>query len=153
MKLKERIASDFKKAFMEKDQIRKSVLSMIQSEIKNKEIELGLKSKGRDLPDENVIEVLGKAQKQRQDSIENYLKGDRKELADKEKEELAIIESYLPEQMSAEELEKEIDAIISEGGFTGKQDFGKAMGIAMSKLKGKADGGKIKEIVEKKLSE
>ncbi len=152
MTLKDKIFQDFRKAFSEKDQIKKSVLSMLQSEIKNKEIELGLKSQEKDLPDAGVIQLLKKSQKQRQDSIENYLQGNRQELADKEKEELAVIEEYLPEQLNEEELENKVSEIIGKENFSGKQDFGKAMGLVMSKLKGQADGERIKFLVEKKLN-
>ncbi len=152
MTLKEKIFQDFKKAFTEKSQIKKSVLSMLQSEIKNKEIELGLKSQKKDLPDKEVIQLLKKSQKQRQDSIENYLRGNRQELADKEKEELAVVEEYLPKQLDEKDLESKVDEIISEENFSGKQDFGKAMGLVMSKLKGQADGESIRFFVEKKLN-
>jgi len=149
MGLKQQITEDFKKAFKEKDDEKKSVLSMVSSDIKNKEIELGKREEG--LADDEVIAVLQRAIKQRKDSCQQYKDGDRKELAEKEQREIDILSKYLPEQMSDEELEKQIGQIIEKTGAQGSADIGKVMGQAMAVLKGKADGSKVKQIVEKLL--
>lgn len=150
MSLKETIISDFKQAFKNKDLTKKSVLSMLQSEIKNREIDLKVREEG--LNDNDVIALIKKALKQRKDAIEQYKKGGREDLAEQELAEATVLENYLPAQMSDDEIETEVKKIIDEMGVSGKAEIGKVMGIVMGKLNGKADGGKVKEIVEKLLS-
>ena len=151
MGLKDRILNDFKEAFKNKDESRKSVLSMLKSEIKNREIEMKLKDK--DLPDEETVSLLIRMVKQRKESAKSYEEGGRDDLAEKEKAEINILEEYLPEQMSDEEIKKELENIINKQNISGKGEVGKLMGIAMGKLKGKAEGGKIKMIAEEMLSQ
>jgi len=146
MSLKEKIADDFKSAFKEKKETEKVVLSMLKSEIKNREIELTLKDK--ELSDEEVISILMKMTKQRKDSVESYKKGGRTDLAQKEKAEIDVLCKYLPNQMSDEEIKKELEQLIEKQGITGKEEIGKLMGVAMGSLKGRADGGKIRKIAE-----
>lgn len=148
MNLKEQILQDFKEAFKQKDSIKKPVLAMVKSEIKNKEIELGLKEE--DLKDEDVLGVINKAIKQRRDSMESFQKGGRDELAKKEEAEILALEKYLPEQMSDDELEAELKLIIKESEVA---DLGKLMGMAMGKLKGKVDGLKVRLMAEKVLNQ
>lgn len=149
MNLKDQVLSDFKEAFKNKDEGRKSVLSMLKSEIKNREIELILKEKS--LPDEEVISLIMRMVKQRKESAESYEKGGRSDLAQKEKAEAEILIKYLPEQLSEDEIVKELKVIMEEKNISGKSEIGKLMGMAMGKLKGKAEGGKIKEVAEKLL--
>ncbi len=149
MGLKETIISDFKQAFKDKDLIKKSVLSMLQSEIKNREIDLKVREEG--LGDEEVIALIKKALKQRKDAANQFKEGGREELAEQELSEATILEKYLPEQMSDEQIEQEVKKIIEELGVTDKSEMGKAMGVVMGKLNGKADGGKVKETVERML--
>lgn len=149
MNLKEKIIQDFKKAFKEKNQERKSTLEQVLSEIRNKEIELKKREEG--LSDEEVVEVVGRAIKQRKDAMEQYQKGDREDLYEKEKKELEILLQYLPQQLSEEEIRREVIKTIDQLGAKGKEDFGKVMGVVMGKLKGKADGNLVKKVVEESL--
>lgn len=149
MSLKEKIIADFKQAFKEKDLEKKSTLSMLQSEIKNKEIELMKREDG--LSDEEVIQLIARMVKQRKDSIEQYRNAGREELAADEEKEVAVLMEYMPEQLGDEEIEQSVKAAIDESGAASKADIGKVMGIAMAKLRGKADGNKVREIAEKLL--
>lgn len=149
MSLKQRIIDDFKQAFKEKDLEKKSVLSTLQAEMKNKEIELQKREEG--LNDEELIEVIKKSLKQRYDSVEQYKNANRDDLAQKEQTEAAILEEYLPEQLSAENLERAVREVIEEVGASTKADIGKVMGAAMKKLRGQADGTKVREAAEKML--
>lgn len=146
MSLKEQILEDFKNAFKQQDSVKKSVLVMVKSEIKNKEIELGLKED--DLKDEDVLMLVKKAIKQRREAMESFQKGGRDELAKNEELEIAVLEKYVPEQMSDEDLENELKKIAEE---SGADDLGKLMGMAMGKLKGKVDGSRVKAMAEKIL--
>ena len=122
----------------------------IKKAILEKEVEL--RPKGQDtLTPEHEIELLTQQAKQRRDSIEQFTNAGRDDLAEKESQELAIIETYLPEQVSDEEVTKIIDELIASSGATTMKDLGKVMGPAMKQLKGKADGKKIQEIVKSKL--
>jgi len=151
MTLKEQISEDIKTAMKAKDKIRLETVRSIKKVLLEKEVEL--RAKGKDsLSVEEEIDILAQQAKQRRDSIEQYLKADRVDLADKEKAELAIIETYLPAQISDEELNEIISQVISQTGASNAKDMGKVMGVAMKQLKGKADGKKIQELVKSKLS-
>ena len=151
MALKEQIAEDIKSAMKAKDKIRLETVRSIKKVIIEKEVEL--RGKGKDaLTPEDEIQLLVQQAKQRKDSIEQFLKAGREDLAEREQAELKVIETYLPEQMSDEEVEKIIVEVIAKVGATTAKDFGKVMGLAMKQLKGKADGKKIQEIVKSKLS-
>jgi uncharacterized protein YqeY len=149
MTLKEQILNDFKKAFKNKDIVAKGVLSMLKSEIANMEIDLGVREKG--LADEQVIKVIKKMIKQRKDSFEQFQKGDNAEMAEAEMAEISVLEKYLPEQMSVEEIENKVKQVIDKVGAESVNDLGKVMGVAMSELKEKADGNIVREIVNKLL--
>jgi uncharacterized protein YqeY len=151
MTLKEQISEDIKKAMKAKDKIRLETVRGIKKVLLEKEVEL--RAKGKDILSlEEEIDILTQQAKQRRDSIEQYLKADRVDLADKEKAELVIIETYLPAQIADEELSEIIDQVISETGASSAKDMGKVMGVAMKQLKGKADGKKFQELVKSKLS-
>ncbi len=151
MSLKEQIGEDIKRAMKAKDKIRLQTVRSIKKAILEKEVEL--RPKGQDsLTKEQEIELLSQQAKQRRDSIEQFKNAGRDELADKENQELAIIETYLPEQMSDEEVESIIDQIIADSGAATLKDLGKVMGPAMKQLKGKADGKKIQALVKTKLA-
>jgi uncharacterized protein len=145
-KLLEQINQDLKEAMKSKEADLTSVLRMLISAIRNKEITLR-KDGQAELSDEQVLEVISSEVKKRRDSIEAYISGGRQELADKENSEIKILEKYLPEQMSDEELEKVVKEVIGAG----DENFGKVMGQVMAKVKGKADGGKVGEMVKKLL--
>ena len=148
--LKERISEDIKTAMKARDKIRLETIRSIKKVILEKETEV--RPKGQDqLTPEQELELLAQQAKQRRDSIEQYCKGGRDDLADKEAQELAIIETYLPAQLSPEEIEAIIDKIIESVGVSSPKDMGKVMGPAMKELKGKADGKQVQEIVKAKL--
>jgi uncharacterized protein len=150
MGLKEQIGEDIKTAMKAKDKLRLQTVRGIKKAILEKEVEL--RPKGQDtLTPEHEIELLTQQAKQRRDSIEQFSNAGRDDLAEKESQELAIIETYLPEQVSDEEVTKIIDELIAASGATTMKDLGKVMGPAMKQLKGKADGKKIQEIVKSKL--
>lgn len=151
MSLKERIGEDIKSAMKAKDKIRLETVRGIKKAILEKEV--ALRPKGQDsLTKEQEIELLAQQAKQRRDSIEQYQKAGREDLAEKEQQELAILETYLPEQVDDAELESIVDEIIASVGATSAKDLGKVMGTAMKQLKGKADGKKIQALVKSKLS-
>jgi len=104
------------------------------------------------LSDEQAVEVLMKAAKQRKESIDQFKNGGRDDLVEKEEKELVLIESYLPEMMDEKEIRKKVQAKIEQTGATGMQDMGKIMGALMSELKGKAEGSEISRIVKEELS-
>jgi len=151
MTLKEKIIDDFKKAFKEKDLVAKSVLSMLKSEIANAEIDLGVREEG--ISDEECLKVIKKMVKQRKDSIEQFEKGGNQEMADAEKAELAVLEQYLPEQMSEEEIRKQVEEVVAEVGASGPGDLGKVMGVVMKKVGAEADGNVVRVIVAEVLGE
>jgi uncharacterized protein len=151
MSLKERIGEDIKLAMKAKDKIRLETVRGIKKAILEKEVDL--RPKGQDsLTEEQEIELLAQLAKQRRDSIEQFQKAGRDDLADKESQELAILETYLPEQIDDTELKSVVDEIIASVGATTAKDLGKVMGVAMKQLKGKADGKKIQALVKDKLS-
>ncbi len=147
MALKERIDEDFKRAMKEGEKDQLSTLRMLKSSIQNREIELG-----RDLDDEEIQEVLSKEAKSRQESIEQFEEGGRPERAEKERQELELIEQYLPEPLSDEELDRMIEGVIEEVGAEDPSDLGAVMGQIMPQVGGRADGGEVKERVRQKLS-
>lgn len=150
MSLKEQIGEDIKTAMKAKDKLRLQTVRGIKKAILDKEVEL--RPQGQDsLTPEQEIELLSQQAKQRRDSIEQFSNGGRDDLAEKESQELAIIETYLPEQVSDEEVARVIDELIASSGATTIKDLGRVMGPAMKQLKGKADGKKIQELVKSKL--
>ncbi|HAC66191.1 MAG TPA: GatB/YqeY domain-containing protein [Cyanothece sp. UBA12306] len=149
--LKERITEDIKAAMKAKDKIRLETVRSIKKALLEKEV--SLRPSGQEtLTPEQELELLSQEAKQRRDSIEQYRQGGRDDLADKEAAELAIIETYLPPQLSEEELGKIIEEIIASVGATSSQDMGRVMGTAMQQLKGKADGKKVQQLVKDKLA-
>lgn len=144
--LKQKILSDLKDAMKSGDKEKRDVLRMFDSMVKNVEIEKGKREDG--LNDEEIIEVLSRAIKQRKESAEQYRKGGREDLAEKEKSEAEILSKYLPEQMSEEDLKKVIAEAVEESGIKDKSGMGKVMGIVMGKAKGRADGNEVRKIVE-----
>jgi uncharacterized protein len=151
MNLREKISSDLKDALRDRKAINLSVLRMLQSSIRNKEIE---KKKGDvGLSDEEVIEVVTSEIKKRKEAIEGYTKGQRMDLADKENVELGVLMGYMPKQMGDAEIRKEARKAIGEAGAKNPQDIGKVMKILMPRMKGKADGGLVNRIVKEELEQ
>lgn len=149
MSLKQQIEADIKKAMLAKDKDTLRALRGIKSQILLAESEIGM---GNDLTEEAEIKLLTKAAKQRKDSLEVYEQQGRDDLAATEASELEVINRYLPQPLSQEELESKLKAMIAEVGATGPQDMGKVMGKASKELAGKADGKAIAETVKKLLS-
>ena len=149
MNLAERIDVDLKEAMRAKDATRVSVLRMAKAALKNAAIE----KSGADaqLTDAEGAQVIRKQVKQRQDSIESFEKGGRAELAAKEKEELSILQSYLPQQMSADELTKVVRETIAEVGATSRAQMGAVMKALQAKVAGRADGKTLSAEVQKQL--
>jgi uncharacterized protein len=144
--LKERIDADLKNAMKSGENFRRDVLRMVSSAIKNVEIEKGKREEG--LADDEVIEILSRSIKQRKDSAEQYLKGSREDLAEKEQKEIELLLTYLPEQLSEEEIKKAVIETIAQAGASSKADLGKVMGSVMKKFKGRADGNLVRQIAE-----
>jgi len=147
---KKDLQEELKSAMLTRDEVKTSVMRLLLSSIKNYEIQKG--GAGYEASEEEIIQVINKEAKQRKDSIEEYKKADRQELVDKESNELMILESYLPEQMSVDEIKKIAEDTIVELNANEIKDMGKVMGALTSKLKGKADMGFVSNIVREKLS-
>ncbi len=147
MTLKETIEKDFINSFKTKNEISLSTLKMLKSSIKNKEIELM-----KELDDETITRLIMSEVKKRRDSISQFEKGGRQDLSDKEKAEILILETYLPEMMSDDEIKKIICAIIEEGKLDkSSANFGSIMKLSMEKLSGKAEGTKVSQILKEIL--
>src|SRR5215469_5962357 len=146
---KAELKEELKQAMLARDTEKTSTLRMVISALSYYEIEKG--GAGYEATDEDVETVLQKQAKQRRDSIEQFKAGGRDELAEKETQELKLIESYLPQQMSEEEVKKLVDEAVASTGATSQSDMGKVMGALMPKVKGKADGSLVSRFVKEKL--
>ena len=150
MELFEKINQDLVNAIKGKQAEKVSVLRMLVAALRNKEITLRKDGEAK-LSDEQTIDVINSEIIKRRDSIKSYEQAGRRDLADKEKTELDVLAVYMPAQLSNEELEKIVDEIISSIDEVTIKDFGKIMGQTMAKVKGKADGNKVGEVVKKIL--
>jgi uncharacterized protein len=150
MSLQERIDSDLKEAMRAKDATKLGVLRMLKSALKYAAIEKS--GADAELDDAQAVQVIRKQAKQRQDSIESFEKGGRPELAAKEKEELAVLNSYLPQGLSSEELAKIVRETIAEIGATSKAQMGAVMKALQAKIAGRADGKTLSQEVSRQLS-
>ena len=144
--LKDQIANDLKDAMRARDDVRRRTLRSISAALRNEEIDKG------ELSEQQELAIVRKQAKQRQDAIEQYDDAGRDDLASKEREELAVIEEYLPKPLSDEELEAKLQAIIDEVGASSMADMGKVMGKAMGDLRGRADGNRVRKAVQNLLS-
>lgn len=142
----DRIQEDQKTALKARERERVSALRLLSSELTNKRIELG-----RDLTDDDAIDVLTRALKQRRESEEQFVKGGRPELAAKEAAEADVIRAYLPEPIAEDELNRMIDAAIAETGATSMREMGAVMGRLMPELKGRAEGSIVSARVKERL--
>ena len=149
MALKDTISDDLKAAMKSGDKIRLETLRTLRAVLMEREIEK--RGTVNPVSAEDEIAVLMTAAKKRKESIEQFEKGGRMELAEQEQKELAIIQEYLPKQLSPQEIGMIIDEQAAQSGATGAADFGKLMPLVMKQLKGKADGKLIKDLVRKKL--
>ena len=144
--IKDKITQDMKKALAAKDKVKLSVIRLLKSEIRYKEIE-----KGSELSDDEIISVLSSSVKRHKDSIEQFEKGGREDLVAKEKAELEIIWEYMPKQLEEDELSQIVDEAIKEANASVPSDLGKVMRIVMPKVKGRTDGKRVNELVSSKL--
>jgi len=147
MSLKARIETDMKLALKASEKVRLSTIRMLRSAIKNKEIEIG-----HELSDDEVVRVIQSMGKQRHDSIEAFEKGARLDLAAREREELQILESYLPPPVSAEDIERIVREVVSEIGAKSVKEMGLVMKEALKRLGGAADGKQVNEVVRRVLA-
>lgn len=148
MFLKDQIIADMTAAMKAKDAARTSTLRMLKAAIVNRQIE-----KGAELDDEELSKLLRSQVKQRRDSVDQYLKAGRQELVEKETAEIAVIESYLPQAASPEEIEQAVAAAVAETGATSMKEMGAVMKATMTLLVGKnPDGRVVSETVKKKLT-
>lgn len=161
--LKQQLQKELTEALKAGDQLKRLVLGTLMTAVKNKELakrtqigkitndtrELEQKSQ---LSNDEILEVIAGEVKKRKDSIEQFQKGGRNDLANKEKAEMEILMAYLPEQLSEEKIKNEIQRVIEELGATSPKEMGKVIGAAMAKLKGRADGGTVSQIAKEILS-
>ena len=145
--LKEKLLQDLKEAMKEKNVIRKNVIQMVRAAILQVE-----KDKQIEVTEEQIIEIMAKEAKQRKDSIADYEKSGRQDLLDQIKQEITILQEYLPEQLSKQEIEEKVKAIITNLGASSMKDMGKVMKTAKEELGASADGKMINEIAKKLLS-
>ncbi|NTV45166.1 MAG: GatB/YqeY domain-containing protein [Chlorobiales bacterium] len=150
MSLKDKINEDLKAAMKSGEKVRLEAIRSIRTALLNKEVSIRVGGVGT-LSPEQEMEVLVSLGKQRRDSIEQYKAGNRPDLAEKEAAELAVIEEYLPKQLSEAEVKEVIDRIVAQVGAASAKDMGKVMGPAMKELKGKADGGLVQQLVKERL--
>ena len=148
MSIKDQLTEDMKQAMKDKEsgKLRLSVIRMARANIKNIEID-----EKRELNDDEVLAVLMKEVKMRQDSLEEFTKAGREELVEQAKQEIAILRKYLPEQLSDEELKALVVEAVAETGAAGPKDMGKVMAALMPKTKGRADGKRINTMVRELL--
>src|SRR5436190_13884756 len=145
-KLTEQVRADLTEAMKARHAEKTSTLRMLQSAFTYAQIEAG-----HELGDDEALAVVRKAVKQRQDSIEQFTKGNRPELADKERREMDLLKAYMPPELSDEELESGLREIVASTGVQSKKDMGKVMKEATARFKGRVDGKKIQEIVSRLL--
>jgi len=151
MSIHQNIKDQVKEAMKAKDTLKLNVLRGLMSSFTNEALAKKQKP-DEELGDEDALVVISRAVKQRKDSIEQFEKGGRADLAESEKAELAILEAYLPTQMSREEIESYVKTKIAEAGTVDKSKAGQFMGLIMKDLKGKADGMVVKEVIDSQLA-
>ncbi len=147
MGLKERLDQDLKTAMREKAQLRLDTIRMLKSAIKYREIELM-----KPLDDAGIQGVIASEVKRRRDAVEQYRAGNRPELAEKEEAEIAILQAYLPQQLTADELRAKVEAAVAAVGAQGPKDMGKVMKALLPEVQGRAEGSVVSELVKARLS-
>lgn len=146
--LSDRLQNDLRAAMKQRRHAELRTLRSLKAAIQTKELEKGRGS----LSEDDVVAVLQKQAKQRKDSVSQFEAGGRSDLADKENEELAIIATYLPDELTEVELEKIILEVVDATGASSPSDMGKVMGAVMPRVRGKADGNRVRELVTRTLS-
>ncbi|MCH4887718.1 GatB/YqeY domain-containing protein [Acidaminobacter sp. JC074] len=143
MSIKDQLMADLKEAMKQKQKLEKSVITMLRAAIKQVEVD-----KRVELSDDEVIDIVATQVKQKRSVIDEFLKGGREDLADEARAEISVLEKYLPEQLSEDELKTLISGVISEVNATSMKDMGKVMGIVNPQVKGRADGKTVSQIVK-----
>lgn len=146
MPIKERMQDDLKTAMKSGDTRRREILRLLMSVFKQAEVDRRVT-----LSDEDIIDLLGSEAKKRRESIEEMTRAGRSELAAQEQYELDVIESYLPEQLGRDEIERVVDQVIAETGASGPRDIGRVMGAVMPRVRGQADGKLVSDVVRQRL--
>ena len=148
MSLKEQLMSDFKDAMKAKDEVRKNTISFARAAVKQYEID-----NRKELDDECIIAILAKQVKMRKDALSDFEKAGRMDLADAYKQEIEVLQKYLPAQLSADEIRDIVKATAADLGIEGgKQNMGRLMGAVMGKVKGVADGNDVRKVIEEFLA-
>jgi len=145
--LRDQLNDDLKEAMRRGETVRRDTIRLLLAAIKNEEI-----ARGHALFDDEVQEVTRRLIRQREESIVEFRKGGRQDLVEREEAEIAVLRSYLPPEMSREDVERRVRAAIAEVGATGPRDIGRVMGRLATELRGKADLGQVREIVQQVLS-
>lgn len=146
MAIKDQLMQDLKEAMKNKEDVRKSVITLIRAAVKQREVDERV-----ELSEEQVQDIIAKQLKQRRDSLEEFKKAGREDLIEQTQKEIDIITTYLPAQLSIEEIETLVDEAIAETGATSVKDMGKIMSVLNPQTKGRADGKVVNEVVRKKL--
>lgn len=144
MPLKEKLMEDLKESMKSKNKVKKDVVTMVRAAIKQREVDERI-----ELSESDVLDIISKQIKQKKDSVEDFVKGNRQDLVDLTNEEINILLEYLPPQLTDEELDTIVKKAIEETGAQTKKDLGKLMALIMPQVKGKADGKHVNEIVAK----
>ena len=148
MSLKEQLMSDFKDAMKAKDEVRKNTISFARAAVKQYEID-----NRKELDDEGIVAILAKQVKMRKDALSDFEKAGRVDLADAYKQEIEVLQKYLPAQLGADEIRDIVKATAADLGIEGgKQNMGKLMGAVMGKVKGVADGNDVRKVIEEFLA-
>ncbi|WP_035422058.1 GatB/YqeY domain-containing protein [Shouchella xiaoxiensis] len=147
MTLLERLNLDMKTAMRNKEKDKLSVIRLVKSSLQNEQIKLG-----RELTEDESITVLNREVKQRKESLHEFKQANREDLASKQESDLSVLEGYMPQQLTEEEVEAIVKETITETSASSKADMGKVMSAIMPKVKGKADGGLVNQLVMKHLS-
>ena len=147
MALKEQLDADLKAAMRDKDALKLSVVRMLKSAVKYREIELM-----KPLDDAGVLAVIGSEIKRRRDSVEQYRAGNRQDLAEKEEAEIRILQGYLPQQLTEDELRAKVDAAVASVGAKGPKDMGAVMKALVPEVQGRAEGKTVSEMVKARLA-
>jgi uncharacterized protein YqeY len=152
MGLREQLMADLKEAMLQRDEVRKRTIRSVIAVIKLRETELDASGQRVSLQDDDILGVIAKQASQRQESIVEFQKGARPDLVAEEEAELAILQTYLPQQLTREEIEIEAKQVIDEVGASGLGDIGKVMKPLMARLKGRADGRLANQVVRELLA-
>ncbi|QHE53009.1 GatB/YqeY domain-containing protein [Pontibacillus sp. HMF3514] len=148
MSLLDRLNQDMKQAMRNKEKDKLATIRMVKSALQNEAIKLGKD----ELSEEEELAVLSRELKQRKDSLQEYENAGRDDLAEKSEREIELIQSYMPDQLSEDELDEIVQETIKEVGATSKKEMGQVMSAIMPKVKGKADGSQVNQLVQKHLS-